>query len=75
MSTAVVPVVGVMLLTMTIDFIKKSTKSSLGWVWTIVFIVVGLVLMEILHVHPAILIFALLIGALLKRDAKDRGTE
>lgn len=75
MSTAVVPVVGVMLLTMTIDFIKKSTESSLGWLWTIIFIIVGLVLMEILHVHPAILIFALLIGALLKRDAKDRGTQ
>lgn len=35
MTKAVVPVVAVMLATLTWDFIKKSTKSSLGWVWTL----------------------------------------
>ena len=72
MSAAVVPVVAVMLLTMTLDFIKKSRKSSLGWGWTILFIAGGLILMEWLSVHPAILIFALLLGALLKKGGKQK---
>ncbi|MBA9026753.1 MULTISPECIES: chromate transporter [Bacillaceae] len=67
MSQAVVPVVAVMLLTMTLDFLKKSGSSSIGWLWTIVFVLLGFVFMELLNVHPAIIIFSLLIGALLKR--------
>jgi chromate transporter len=69
MTKAVVPVVAVMLLTMTWDFIKKSKNSNLGWLWTIILALVSLVLMQILHVHPAIIIFVLLLGALLKKDA------
>lgn len=71
MSMAVVPVVAVMLATLTWDFVKKSSSSTLGWGWTLLFIVVGLVLFELLNVHPAIIIFALLISALLKKDPEN----
>ncbi|PLT32612.1 chromate transporter [Bacillus sp. V5-8f] len=75
MAKGVVPVVAVMLLTMTWEFFKKSTQSSLGWVWTIIFVVIALVLMEAIHIHPAIIIFVLLLGALLKKNspAKKKG--
>lgn len=72
-TNAVVPVVAVMLLTMTWEFIKKSTNSNLGWVWTAIMFVACIALLEPLGVHPAIIIFALLLGALLKRDKKEEG--
>jgi chromate transporter len=67
MTAAVVPVVGVMLAVLTWDFFKKS-KESLGWVKAISFIILSFLLMEILELHPAILIFGLLLVALLKKD-------
>lgn len=70
MSTAVVPVVAVMLGTMTWDFIKKSTKSTLGWGWTFLFVVVTLLLFQLVHIHPAIVIIILLITALVMKDSK-----
>ncbi|RFU69346.1 chromate transporter [Peribacillus saganii] len=69
MSAAVVPVVAVMLAVMTWDFIKKSTGSQLGWGWTLLFVAVSLLLMEFLHIHPAVIIFALLLAALLKKNS------
>ncbi|PLS18113.1 chromate transporter [Bacillus sp. M6-12] len=69
MSAAVVPVVAVMLATMTWDFIKKSTGSQLGWGWTILFVAASLLLMEFIHIHPAVIIFALLLAALLKKSS------
>lgn len=68
MGTAVVPVVAVMLGTLTWDFIKKSS-TTLGWLISFIFIIVSLVLLQFLHIHPAIIIGALLIGAILKKDA------
>ncbi|MBT2679154.1 chromate transporter [Bacillus sp. ISL-35] len=69
MADAVVPVVAVMLAVLTWDFIKKSGKSKLGWAWTAVALIGSLVLLQFLNVHPAILIFILLLGALLKKDS------
>jgi chromate transporter len=69
MAEAVVPVVAVMLAVLTWDFINKSGKSKLGWIWTTVALIVSLVLLQMLNLHPAILIFALLLGALLKKDS------
>jgi chromate transporter len=68
MSRAVVPVVAVMLATLTWDFVKKSILSDLGKGWTILFVIGSLLLLEVLNLHPAILIFVLLIGALVKKD-------
>ncbi|MGM0876937.1 MAG: chromate transporter [Bacillota bacterium] len=67
MTAAVVPVVGVMLAVLTWDFFKKS-KESLGWVKAISFITLSFLLMEIFGLHPAILIFGLLLVVLLKKD-------
>jgi chromate transporter len=72
MTKAVVPVVAVMLATLTWDFVKKSSKSSLGWGWTLLFIAVSLVLLEFVNIHPAIIIFILLTAALLKKDKADK---
>lgn len=69
MAEAVVPVVGVMLAVLTWDFIKKSGKSKLGWLWTTVAMISSLVLLQVLNLHPALLIFVLLLGALLKKDS------
>jgi chromate transporter len=60
MSASVVPVVAVMLATMTWDFVKKSGQT-LGWVKGLVIIFASLVLMEGLNIHPAILILLLII--------------
>lgn len=60
MSASVVPVVAVMLATMTWDFVKKSGQT-LGWVKGLLIIFGSLLLMEGLQVHPAILILLLII--------------
>lgn len=75
MSTAVVPVVAVMLATMTWSFIKKSTSSFLGWGWTLAFVVVSIVLLHFLNIHPAIIIAVVLISALVKKDSSDKAKE
>jgi chromate transporter len=64
MSAAVVPVVGVMLAIMTWDFLKKSGKS-LGWGRALLFTGIAIVLMEVLNLHPAILILIILIAVLI----------
>jgi chromate transporter len=75
-ANAVVPVVAVMLGTLTWDFIKKSSTSSLGWKWTIVFLIGSILILQVFGLHPAFLIFGLLLAALLKRDkTKTKGKE
>lgn len=70
MSSAVVPVVGVMLAVMTWDFLKKSGES-LGWMRALVMTAVFAILLEVLQIHPAILIIGILIIVLL--PFKKRG--
>lgn len=72
MTSAIVPVVGVMLAILTWDFFAKS-KQTLGWFGSIILTIGSLVLMEILGIHPAFLIFALLLFALIKRDNQSDG--
>ncbi|WP_455662478.1 chromate transporter [Pradoshia sp.] len=67
MTAAVVPVVGVMLAVLTFDFSRKSAET-LGWMKSIILIVVSFGLMELLGLHPAILIAALLLAAIFKKD-------
>ena len=69
MSKGVLPIAGVMIGVLAWDFIKKS-KTQLGWVQTIVFTVVSLVVMEVLGIHPAILIVVLILFALGSRGKK-----
>src|SRR4051812_31656755 len=67
MTRAVVPVVCVMLATLTWDFLKKS-KDSLGWKVAAGIIIVSFVLMEFVGVHPGIIIGVLLVAAIAKKD-------
>jgi len=67
MTKAVVPVVAVMLATLTWDFFKKS-KDTLGILNSSLLVIASLILLEFLNFHPAILIGALLLFALLKKD-------
>jgi chromate transporter len=73
MASAVVPVVAVMLATLTWEFVKRATKSKLGRGGTILLLIVSVVVLQVIHIHPAILIFALLIGALFKKSSAQVG--
>ena len=66
------PIAGVMLGALTWDFIKKS-KNSMGWISTIIVLVISIIIMQILGLHPAILIVGLLVAALFSRQKqKDK---
>ncbi|MEH7235258.1 chromate transporter [Bacillus sp. JJ1562] len=67
MVKAVIPVVCVMMATLTWDFLKKS-KESLGWKVAAGIIVVSFVLIEFVGIHPGIIIGVLLVAAIVKRD-------
>ncbi|WP_445678205.1 chromate transporter [Psychrobacillus sp. FSL W7-1493] len=55
MTAAVIPVVAVMLAIMTWDFIKKSGETF-GWWKAFLLLALAALLMELLHIHPAIII-------------------
>ncbi|USY53604.1 chromate transporter [Bacillus sp. 1780r2a1] len=74
MTKAVVPVVGVMLAVMTWDFLKKST-GGLGWTKAILLALVSLILMEFIHVHPAIIIILLMVAAWIPVKRKQEEKE
>ncbi|WP_078382838.1 chromate transporter [Sutcliffiella halmapala] len=60
MSASVVPVVAVMLATLTWDFVKKS-GDTLGWRKALIVLLGSLLLIELMNIHPAIIILLLLI--------------
>jgi chromate transporter len=64
MSTSVVPVVAVMLATMTWDFVKKSGET-LGWIKGLWLILASLLVTEVFNIHPAIVILVLILYVLL----------
>ncbi|MFX3624853.1 MAG: chromate transporter [Ectobacillus sp.] len=69
MTKAIVPVVGVMLATLTWQFFKSSLQG-LKWKFTSLHIVGGLILIQQFHVHPGFVIGALLLFALVKPKGK-----
>ncbi|WP_394231371.1 chromate transporter [Niallia oryzisoli] len=69
MTNGVVPIVGVMMGVLTWQFLKK-TKAGLGWKLGMIILVGSFILIEIVHIHPGIVIGALLIGALVIPDKK-----
>ncbi|MFC6041213.1 chromate transporter [Paenisporosarcina macmurdoensis] len=72
MSASVVPVVAVMLAVLTWDFIKKSGET-LGWMRAIMLLALSAILIEALHIHPAIVILGCIVAVfspLLKRRKK-----
>ncbi|MGM0837295.1 MAG: chromate transporter [Bacillota bacterium] len=60
MSASVVPVVAVMLATLTWEFVKKS-GDTLGWRKALIVLLGSLLLIELMNIHPAIIILILLI--------------
>ncbi|MFL6562397.1 MAG: chromate transporter, partial [Bacillus sp. (in: firmicutes)] len=69
MTGAVVPIVGVMMGTLTWEFFKK-TKNGFGWKIGLLLLIGCFIAMEILHVHPGILVAILLVAALVMPDKK-----
>ncbi|WP_100405198.1 chromate transporter [Bacillus solitudinis] len=67
MTNGVIPVVTVMMVVLTWDFFKNA-KKGLGWKVSISILILSFLLIEMLHIHPAIIIALLLLCALLKRE-------
>lgn len=70
MSASVVPVVAVMLATMTWDFMKKS-GDTLGWKKAVILILASFLLTEWFNIHPGILIFVLILFVFLPSKKKE----
>lgn len=71
MSEGVVPVVMIMMAQLTWDFFEKS-RTSLGWIATLVMGIAAGGLIYGLGVHPGLVIGAILIAALLRPERKRR---
>lgn len=74
MAKGVIPVAGVMIGILAWDFIILS-KRLMGWVPTIILTVISIIILQYLGVHPAFLILALLVTALLSREKKKEKRE
>jgi len=71
MTGAVVPIVGVMMGTLTWEFLKKS-KDGWGLKKGLLLLAGSFIVMEIFHVHPGIVVGILLVVALVIPDKKER---
>lgn len=71
MAKGVIPIAGVMLGVLTLDFVKKS-KKFLGWVSTVILIAISVIVIQLMGIHPAILIVSLILYALFPRKKKDK---
>ncbi|MDV2581384.1 chromate transporter [Alkalibacillus haloalkaliphilus] len=74
MTSAIAPVVGVMLFMLAFNFLRHS-KRDLGWPVAIALGVVSLITFELFNLHPAILIGALILYALLKKSPSKKEGE
>ncbi|SER14410.1 chromate transporter [Piscibacillus halophilus] len=74
MTAAITPVVGVLLLALTWSFAKRS-KYDLGWFYAVILIAVGTILYVFVGLHPAIMIAALIIFAIVKSPKKKAGDQ
>jgi chromate transporter len=69
MTAAVIPVVGMMMATLTWQFFDKARKG-MGWIKAIILTAVVFVFLSFLNVHPGIIIAILIVTALVIRDKK-----
>lgn len=75
MSAGVIPIAGVMIGIMGLDFIKKS-GIDLGWSLTIGLAVISVLLINLFHIHPAIIIVVLILSAFIpfkKKSDEEKG--
>ncbi|MBB5174625.1 chromate transporter [Texcoconibacillus texcoconensis] len=73
MTNAVVPVVGVMMAVLTWQFFKKS-KDGLGLGGSLSLVVVSIAIIVVLDLHPALVIVALLLFALTRKEQGQSAT-
>src|SRR3954447_17471708 len=71
MTNAVVPIVGVMMASLTWGFLKK-TKNGLGWKLGVILLVASFIAIEVVNIHPGIVIAVLLVAALVTPDKKNK---
>ncbi|WP_213422018.1 chromate transporter [Bhargavaea massiliensis] len=69
MARGVIPIAGVMIGVLAIDFLKKA-GFGLGWLLTAVLAIASLALTEFAGVHPAIIIAVLILSAFVPRKKK-----
>jgi chromate transporter len=69
MTAAVIPVVGMMMVTLTWQFFDKARKG-MGWLQTIIMTATVFILLFFLDIHPGIIIAVLITSALVIRDKK-----
>lgn len=75
MTSAITPVVGVMMFVLTYQFFFAS-KKNLGWGTTITLVFLSFVLYAILGVHPAIIISGIIVYAIfIYRNKTGKGVE
>lgn len=74
MSKGVIPIAGVMIGVLAWDFIHKS-KKNLGWISTVIYTGLSLIFMEVLGIHPAFIIVALILFALSTKKETKKETE
>lgn len=74
MTKAVVPVVGVMLGVLTVDFLKK-VNTSFGVKLTIGLVVGSIIFLVLLNIHPAIVIGAVIVISFLSKKEKQKVKE
>ncbi|SFE61712.1 chromate transporter [Alteribacillus iranensis] len=70
-TNGVLPVVTVMMGVLTWGFIKKS-KQDFGWKIVGVALAAGLLLIELFHIHPAIIIAVLLLIAIFQKSDTEK---
>ena len=73
MTNAVIPIVGAMLAVLTWQFMKNA-KDGLGWKIGALILIVSFILMEVLNMHPGIVI-GLLLAAVLLTPRKKKGSK
>ncbi|WP_209121910.1 chromate transporter [Alkalihalobacillus sp. BA299] len=70
-TQAITPVVGVMMIVLTYQFLKQS-KKGIGWTQTIILAVISLIAYQLLAIHPAFVIGILLVYGLAKKESKPK---
>lgn len=74
MAKGVIPIAGVMIGVLAWDFISKS-KNNLGWISTVIYTAISIILMELLGIHPAFLIIGLIIYAFISNEKEEEKIE
>lgn len=69
MAKGVLPVAGVMIGVLAWNFIKLS-HQLMGWTPTIILTIISIIVIQLLGIHPAFLILALIVTALFSKEKK-----